>query len=126
MTPARPASSADTASLEARRFRDVTVAHAGDVSGETIFEYHEAPDGTIWASYDGGQVRRGFLVGTRRGPALDFRYAHVTDQGETATGHCTSSIELLDDGRLRMTESWTWESKPGSGESVIEELPRES
>jgi hypothetical protein len=116
----------DTASLEGRRFRDVTVEHAGDVSGETLFEYHESPDGTIWASYGGGGVRLGFLVGTRRGPALDFRYAHVTDQGDTATGHCTSSIERLDDGRLRMQETWSWDSKPGSGQSVIEELPPRS
>jgi hypothetical protein len=30
---------------------------------------------------------------------------------------------LLDDGRLRMHEQWTWDSKPGSGTSVVEEVP---
>jgi hypothetical protein len=114
---------AETVSLEGRTFHDVTPDRAGDVDGETIFQYHESSDGTVWASYGGGGVRLGFLVGTRRGLALDFRYAHLTDRGETATGRCTSRIEHLDDGRLRMNEIWSWESRPGSGESVVEEIP---
>jgi hypothetical protein len=113
-----------TASLEGRSFRDVTPVHAGDVEEGTVFEYHEDGDGTVWARYAGGEVRLGFLVGTRSGEeALDFRYTHVTTGGETASGHCTSRVEVLADGRLKLHESWAWESKPGSGTSVVEEVP---
>lgn len=108
--------------LEGRLFRDVSPEHAGDVGDSTVFEYHEDDDATVWARYFGGNVRLGFLVGTRSGKSLDFRYVHVTTEGETAGGHCVSRVELLDDGRLRLHEQWSWDSKPGSGTSVVEEI----
>jgi hypothetical protein len=109
--------------LEGRLFRDVTPEHSGDVGEGTVFEYHEDDDGTVWAPYSGGGVRLGFLVGTRSGDSLDFRYTHVTAGGETATGHCVSRVELQDDGRLRLHEEWSWESKPGTGTSLLEQIP---
>jgi hypothetical protein len=109
--------------LDGRLFRDVTPEHAGDVGDGTVFEYHQDDDATIWAKYSGGRVRLGFLTGTRSADTLDFRYVHVTTDGETASGHCVSRVELLDDGRLRLHERWSWESKPGSGTSVVEEIP---
>jgi hypothetical protein len=109
--------------LEGRVFRDVTPEHAGDVGDGTVFEYHEDDDATIWARYSGGSVRLGYLVGTRSASTLNFRYVHVTTEGQTASGHCVSRVELLDDGRLRMHEQWSWDSKPGSGTSVVEEVP---
>jgi hypothetical protein len=113
-------------SLDGRSFRDVSPAPAGDVGGETVFAYHEDVDGTVWARYEGGAVRLGFLVGRRDQDGLDFRYAHVTDDGDTATGHCTSRIEQLTDGRLRLHETWAWDSREGSGTSVVEEVPAQS
>lgn len=113
-------------SLDGRSFRDVSPAPAGDVGGETVFAYHEDVNGTVWARYGGGAVRLGFLVGTRDQDGLDFRYAHVTDDGDTATGHCTSRIEQLTDGRLRLHETWAWDSREGSGTSVVEEVPAQS
>ena len=70
----------------------------------------------------GGGIRLGFLVGTVTGDVLSFRYAQVTASGETATGHSTDRVELLPDGRLRLHETWEWDSRPGSGTSVLEEL----
>ena len=108
--------------LDGRRFRDVTPAPMGDVGSETVFEYHEADNGTIWGSYKGGPIERGFLVGTRTIDTLDFRYAHVTTMGGTASGHCLTRVEEFADGRLRLHEAWRWESKEGSGTSVLEEI----
>jgi hypothetical protein len=110
------------ANLEGRLFRDVTPEHAGDVGDETVFEYHEDDDATIWARYSGGSVRLGFLTGTRSAETLNFRYVHVTTDGDTASGHCVSRVELLTDGRLRLHERWSWDSRPGSGTSVVEEV----
>lgn len=108
-------------SLDGRTFRDVTPDHLGDVGGDTSFAYHEDAEGTIWATYSGGGVRRGYLVGTRSGDELDFRYVHLTIDATTAAGHCTSRLESLADGRLQINETWQWESRPGAGTSVLEE-----
>ena len=93
----------------------------GEASAETVFEYHQDGD-LIWATYKGGAVRLGFLVGTRDADTLDFRYVQLNELGETASGHCSTRISALPDGRLRLNESWVWESKPGSGVSAVEEL----
>ncbi len=55
-----------TPSLDGRRFRDVTPDQQGDVGDDTYFEYREDPDGVVHANYEGGSVRLGYLVGTRR------------------------------------------------------------
>lgn len=107
-------------SLHARRFRAAGET-AGDVDADTVFTYHQEDD-LVWASYEGGDVRRGYLVGTRDGDTLAFRYVHVTVDGDTASGRCDSSIESLADGRLRLHEVWEWESRDGTGTSTLEEL----
>ena len=109
------------ASLDGRRFRSVR-NEGGEVDAGTTFEYHEEGD-LVWARYDGGAIRLGFLVGLREGDSLVARYAQVTTDGETATGRTESRVEVLGDGRLRLREDWSWDSRPGSGTSVVEEIP---
>ncbi|MFF2526733.1 hypothetical protein [Streptomyces liangshanensis] len=94
----------------------------GQVGTRTRFTYHER-DGRIWASYEGGDVERGYLVGTREGDRLDFRYVQLKRDGRTSAGHCVSLVVDLPDGRVRLEETWEWESREGSGTSVVEELP---
>ena len=108
-------------SLDGRRFRPAAEVAGGDVGTGTIFEYAEE-DGIVHARYGGGAVRLGFLVGTREGDLLRFRYAQVRGDGTTATGRCESRIETLGDGRLRLHETWAWESHDGAGTSVVEEV----
>ncbi len=93
----------------------------GQVGTRTRFTYHEQ-GGVIWAEYEGGDVVRGQLVGTRDGDVLDFRYVQLKTDGGTASGHCVSRVEELDDGRIRLQESWEWESRPGRGTSVVEQV----
>lgn len=108
-------------SLDGRRFRSAAEVPGGDVGADTVFEYVEA-DGIVHARYGGGAIRLGFLVGTRDGDTLRFRYAQVRGDGTTATGRCESRIEALEDGRLRLHETWAWESQDGAGTSVVEEV----
>ena len=108
-------------SLNGRTFAGLQNSSDGEVGQSTIFNYHE--EGTvIWAEYSGGEVLRGYLVGTRQEDTLHFRYAHLSSSRETSTGVCTSAIEVLADGRIRLHETWAWESRPGTGTSVVEEL----
>ncbi len=106
--------------LNGRRFRSTADVAGGDVGTGTVFEYDES-DGVVSAMYSGGSIVLGFLVGTRTGLKVSFRYVQLRDDGTTASGRCESVIENLDDGRLRMHERWAWESQEGSGTSVVEE-----
>ena len=108
-------------SLDGRRFRHAEMSAAGEGGTGTVFEYHER-DGVVWARYQGGAVRLGFLVGVRRGDSLEFRYSQVNDAGETSNGRCSTTISTLPDGRLRLAEEWAWESKPGAGTSASVEI----
>ena len=113
-------------SLEGRRFAPVVNA-SGEVGAETVFVYHEdLTTGAVWADYAGGAVTRGFLVGSRTTSAgadiLDFRYVQLKADGTTSSGRCASRVELLSDGRLRLHETWSWESREGSGTSVLDEI----
>jgi hypothetical protein len=94
---------------------------AGEATADTVFEYHEN-DGVIWARYEGGPVVLGFLVGTRNGDRLDFRYSQLNDKGETASGRCVSNISVLQDGRVKLDQDWAWETRAGAGQDAIEEL----
>ena len=93
---------------------------AGEATAETVFEYHEE-DGVVWARYEGGPVRLGFLVGKRDGDRLDFRYSQLNEEGETSNGRCSTRLSVLPDGRVRLDQDWAWESRPGAGRDAIEE-----
>ncbi|MFD7630323.1 hypothetical protein ACFV7Q_30605 [Streptomyces sp. NPDC059851] len=110
-------------SLDGLVFVPVADQAPGQVGLQTRFAYREQ-DGRVWAEYAGGDVVRGYLVGTRAGDRIDFRYVQLRLDGTTASGHCTSLVTELPDGRLRLEETWTWESQEGSGTSVVEQ-PRD-
>jgi hypothetical protein len=107
--------------LDGLVFAGVTNSADGDVGAATRFTYHEDGD-VIWAEYAGGGVVRGYLVGTRDAATLAFRYVHLDATGRTATGRCTSRIAVTAGERVRLHEEWAWESRPGAGSSVVEEV----
>jgi hypothetical protein len=108
-------------SLDGLVFAPLARAEHGEVDTGTSFAYREE-DGRVWASYRGGAIVHGHLVGTRTGDTLDFRYVHLNHDGDTSSGHCVSTLSRLADGRLRLDESWRWESRPGAGTSTVEEV----
>ncbi|MCZ9344925.1 hypothetical protein NGM37_44980 [Streptomyces sp. TRM76130] len=110
-----------TRSLDGLVFAPVADQAPGQVGTRTRFAYHER-DGAVWAEYAGGDVVRGHLVGTREADRLDFRYVQLRTDGSTACGHCVSTVVGLPDGRVRLEESWAWESGEGSGTSVVEQV----
>lgn len=107
--------------LDGLVFAPVADQAPDQVGTRTRFTYHEA-DGRIWAEYAGGGIVHGRLVGTRDGDRLDFRYVQLGLDGGTSSGHCVSTVVELPDGRVRLEESWRWESREGSGTSVVEQL----
>ncbi|GLB65575.1 hypothetical protein [Arthrobacter mangrovi] len=117
--PAEPAAAA--AVIDGRHFAPVSNTATGEVGATTVFHYHQ--DGkVIWAEYSGGAVVRGYLVGTRSGDRMSFRYSHLNIDLQTASGVCETRIAVLDDGRVQFRETWQWESRPEHGTSIVEEL----
>ncbi|UVE94327.1 hypothetical protein [Dietzia sp. B32] len=114
---------AEDVDLDGRVLVGVSNTGTGEVGSRTTFTYHEEGD-VVWAEYRGGEVLRGYLVGTRSGVELQFRYVHLGSDGRTSSGVCDSVIEVLADGRVRFRETWQWESRAGSGVSVVEETFR--
>lgn len=106
-----------------RRFRSVSNSANGEVSGETLFHYHQ--EGNVaWAEYRGGAIILGNLIArVYEDGSLEFSYQHLNTDGQLMTGKCVSTPEILTDGRIRLHEKWQWTSGDhSSGESIIEEL----
>lgn len=108
-------------SLDGRTLVGVTNADTGEVSPDTRFEFHQDGD-QLTARYAGGPIVDGFLLGRFDGRQWDVRYVQLNTDGETATGHSVGDVTRLDDGRIRVEDRWEWESKPGHGSSVLEEI----
>lgn len=108
-------------SLDGRTLAGVANDEQGEVSGDTRF-YFEQNDNRIRAHYSGGEIVDGYLVGTLDSNQWDIRYVQINEEDETATGHSVGKIKELEDGRVRVEDEWEWESKGGTGESVLEEV----
>lgn len=103
-------------------FRPVSNSANGETTGDTVFHYKQEGN-ILTAEYAGGRIIKGHLIGLvdARGN-IDMRYHQVNDQGELMTGICTSTPELLPNGKIRLHEAWQWTSGDRSkGQSIIEE-----
>ena len=93
-----------TPSLNGRRF--TAVSGGVDVGTSTVFVFTEDRlSGVVTATYAGGSVAAGSLVGVRDGSRVEFRYSHVSTAGMVESGVSVDRISVLDDGRLRMDET---------------------
>lgn len=108
---------------DGKAFATVMNSESGEVSGATIFHYHQDKE-VFWAEYSGGEILRGFMIGLV-GPQgqIDFNYQHLNMGRQIRLGKCRSTPEIMQDGRIRLHETWQWLDGEGQkGTSVIEEL----
>jgi hypothetical protein len=105
-----------------KKFASIENSETGEVSGETIFHYHQKDD-LVWAEYAGGEIIFGTLIAkVLENDCLEMRYQHLNKSGDLMTGKCFSTLEILSDGRIRLYEKWQWTSGDLSkGESIVEE-----
>ncbi len=106
-----------------KKFRPVSNTENGETSGETIFIYKQ--EGNIVTSeYSGGRIINGHLIGVvDESGNIDIRYHQVNDKGLLMTGICTSTPEVLGNGKIRLHERWQWTSGDKSiGCSILEEI----
>ncbi len=108
-------------SLDGRTLVGIANSEDGELSSHTRFEFEQEGE-RIYAHYSGGDIVDGHLVGTFDGNEWNIRYSQINSNRETASRHSVGTVELLDDGRVRVEDKWEWESQEGSGESVLEEV----
>jgi hypothetical protein len=104
-------------------FRPISNTENGETSNETKFHYKQV--GNILSSeYSGGKILRGHLIGlVDKDGNIDMRYHQVNINHELMTGVCKSKPEILNNGKIRLHETWEWTSGDKSkGNSIIEEL----
>ncbi|MEM1248605.1 MAG: n-acetylglutamate synthase [Acidobacteriota bacterium] len=106
-----------------RIFRGRSNTGNGDVGSETIFYYRQEGD-VVSATYTGGVVRDGQLLGTVADDgSLDFCYHHIDSDGALHAGQCRSTPRVEKGGRLVLEEEWQWLTGDRSrGSSVVEEV----
>jgi hypothetical protein len=105
---------------DGRRFSPVT-----DQPGERpVAHYHQSGD-LMWAEFSGGEIRRGQMVGKSAPDGeLHYSYGMVLDNDVIITGFCRAVPEVLDDGRIRLTEHYErFGSGAERGVSILEEVP---
>lgn len=100
-----------TPSLDGRRFAEA----------DRVLLFREDREGTVTATYSGGSVVAGTLVGRRDGRDLEFGFSQIERNGVVTAGTVEAELELLDDGRVRVHE--TWQAAGTTGTSVLDELP---
>lgn len=109
--------------LDGKTFVSIENSDNGEVSGETIFHYHQN-DNIVWAEYSGGSIITGHLYAIMNDDSsLNMKYHHINILNSIMSGNCTSFPKFLEDGRIRFYEQWQWTSGDNSkGTSIIEEI----
>ncbi|MFY1692419.1 DUF6196 family protein [Plantactinospora sp. WMMB782] len=110
----------DPLALDLQVFEVVETSAASAISRATVFEFREH-DGMVEASYAGGQIVRGTLLGRREHDRLSTAYAQVGAGGERQTGTATMRVRLTESGQLLLTEDYTW-SDGTTGRNVLRSL----
>lgn len=115
--------------LHNRRFIGVVNYDDGDANQDTVFRYYQDGD-LVWGSYEGGRIRHGQILArvTSEGK-LDMVWQYLNLDDRLVAGTCTSTPELLPDGRYRLNEEWEITLGPAagqSGKSAIEEMKEET
>ena len=113
----------DMISYNGKKFRPVSNTENGETSAETIFHYQQEGE-ILSAAYAGGKIRKGHLLGiVDEEGRIEMCYHQVNDEGKLMTGRCSSTPEILPNGKVRLHEVWEWTSGDKTrGVSVIEEL----
>lgn len=103
-------------------FRPIVNSANGETSNETVFIYKQVGN-ILTSNYSGGKIKKGHLIGlVDENGNIDMSYHQINDKDEMMTGICKSRPEILENGKIRLHESWQWTSGDKSkGQSIIEE-----
>ncbi|MDX1940038.1 MAG: hypothetical protein SFU99_05765 [Saprospiraceae bacterium] len=99
----------------------IETAGNGVVNQYTIFTFSQT-DNIVSAAYSGGQILKGFLVGTLHQDKLVFSYCQLQTDGKMDNGNSECDI-FMQNGKIRLVEHFTWASRNReSGVNIFQEL----
>ena len=98
----------------------IKTAPNGKVGIDTIFEFTQYKD-TVSAKYSGGRIQIGYLVGKMNGDKLVFRYSQMDNDGNL-DGGISECILRMNENKIQLVESFTWESIEGEGTNIFQEV----
>jgi hypothetical protein len=103
-------------------FKPVVNSKNGETSNETVFIYKQIGN-ILTSEYSGGKIIKGHLIGlVDENGEIEMRYHQLNQKGALMTGICKSKPEILENGKIRLHESWEWTSGDKSkGQSIIQE-----
>lgn len=109
--------------LDGRKFTLVSNTAGNAKPGETIF-YFQQSDEAVRATYSGGDVTLGAIVGKHFGnDQLEVLFQQVTTNGKIEGGKGDIKIEKLANGKVRFLDEWSYLiNGVGSGSAVWEEV----
>jgi len=108
---------------DGRTFRSADPETANGAGLGPIGHYHQNGE-RVWAEFAGGAVAKGALVGTcTPDGSLTLAYCQLLQDGQVVAGRCTSTPQVLNDGRIRLREQWwRFDHACSCGVSYIEEV----
>ncbi len=108
--------------LNNKKFKAVANTENGDIPNDFIFHYKQEGN-VLTCSYKCDNIVKGNLIGiVMDNDTIEMSYHQINKQGEIKTGICTSKIIKLDNGKIRIEESWQWTNGDKSkGSSALEE-----
>ena len=99
----------------------IETAGNGIVNELTIFTFSQK-DNFISATYSGGQILKGYLVGILNQNKLSFSYCQLQTNGKMDNGQSECDI-LIENEKIKLIEHFSWGSKNGEmGINIFQEL----
>lgn len=96
-----------------------------EVTTETAFHFTqrrmEGRD-IVEASYFGGGVLWGRLIGVLEGDRMRHAYVQVNHEGKFSSGESTDEVSLLPNGKIQLIDRWQWKTRDGHGVCIFEEV----
>ncbi|WP_394748020.1 n-acetylglutamate synthase [Spongiimicrobium salis] len=105
-----------------KRFSVVENSGNGQLGSTTFFEYTQNGN-ILHCEYTGEHIIYGQLLGiVDQEGKINMRYHQIDKEGNIRTGICHSKPEIMENGKIRLHESWEWTSGDCSkGNSILEE-----
>jgi hypothetical protein len=99
----------------------IETAGNGIVNELTIFTFSQKGN-FISATYSGGQILKGYLVGILNQNKLSFSYCQLQTNGKMDNGLSECDV-FIENEKIMLVEHFTWASRNGeTGTNIFQEL----
>ena len=99
----------------------VETSDKGVVNELTIFSFSQTGN-VVSATYSGGQIVKGFLVGSIDQNKLRFSYCQLQADGKLDNGSSECDM-LIENGKIKLIEHFKWASRNNeTGINVFQQL----